>query len=62
MNTFSMNLICDHAAFEGDPRPEIVRILQAVISDLEYGGNSKTLHDVNGNTVGNYDLYVKDEE
>lgn len=61
MNAFTLNLTCGNAAFEGDPRPEIVRILRSVITDLENGGGSNTLRDINGNTVGNFDLYVEEE-
>lgn len=44
----------NNAAFEDDPREEVVRILREAADQIEYGRNEGSLRDYNGNVVGNY--------
>jgi hypothetical protein len=50
---FSINIQVDGAAFEGDPSPELARILREMATRFENGeGAQLVILDVNGNTVG----------
>lgn len=55
-NIFTMHVELDNAAFEGDPKPELARILRHEADRMErgdyYRGHSQTILDVNGNDVG----------
>lgn len=68
--TFNLAIKCDNSAFvddsDGDdkpmPGPELARILRKLASQLDTDldtedGESWSLLDVNGNKVGNADLY-----
>ncbi len=59
MKTFTLKFDCDNAAFEGDPTPEIVRILRLTAQRIEMKGaptHFQTILDINGNDVGRYAL------
>lgn len=46
-----------NAAFaDGGQAAEVARILRQAASKIERGSHSGPLHDLNGNTVGRYDL------
>ena len=60
----------DNAAFDGDPIPEVARILRKLADDLEAGVDQSDcpgeifirLRDINGNTVGRAMLSVRSPE
>ena len=52
----TITINCDNAAFEGDPVPEITRILHELIDDLDFSEGKQKLRDVNGNVVGFYEI------
>ena len=59
MSTFTLKIDTDSAAFEGDPSPELARILRGIADHIERGGEYEffqTILDVNGNDVGRYAL------
>ena len=58
---FKLEIVCDNAAFEDDPRQEVSRILSDVAADMpDHGlngavtGFAVNVRDINGNTVGEY--------
>lgn len=60
---FRLYIQTDSAAFDGDPAPELARILRAIAERIEAGeelSHYLTIFDANGNDVGRYAL--KDEE
>lgn len=59
---FTLNIDCDNAAFDGDPADEIVRLLHVVAMKIEGGYRDGNLVDLNGNTVGDFELTEPDEE
>jgi hypothetical protein len=59
---FSLNIDCDNAAFDGDPVDEIARIFGVVKSKQRSGRYDGSLLDINGNTVGDYELVDDDED
>jgi hypothetical protein len=54
--SFKMQFETDNAAFEGDPAPEIARILRQTAEAIESGCAHSLVKDVNGNTVGQWKL------
>jgi len=40
----------------GDKTMEVIRILKEVISQLERGVDSSTIHDINGGKVGSWNI------
>ncbi len=53
--TFTLEMDCDNAAFEGDPAPEAVRILRAIADKIEAGAaDNGRVSDVNGNAIGRW--------
>jgi hypothetical protein len=62
MNTdrrFRVNIACDNAAFDPNPRAEIARILREIAKRVENGDDIMTYrnaYDINGNTVGTFAL------
>lgn len=52
MKCYQVRIGLDDAAFEGDPRPEVARILRDLAERVERGNGAGHLRDVNGNTVG----------
>lgn len=57
MSTLLIQIDLNHAAFEGDPRAEVARILHELADDIETAntddpGATYTLHHGNGDTVG----------
>jgi hypothetical protein len=59
---FTLNIDCDNAAFGDEPENEIIRLLNEVAERLGRGFYSGKVRDVNGNTVGDFDLEVDEED
>lgn len=62
---FVMKIESGSDAFSEYPREEVIRILQDVIDTMRYGEDdfiSKTLRDVNGNSVGTLYFEIEEEE
>ena len=56
---FTCEIDMDNAAFEDGPATELASILRTVIACIEAGGENKDgkpLRDINGNTVGRFDV------
>lgn len=54
MNHLTVSIASDNAAFDPDPGAELARILRNLADRIETGTPGRfTLHDVNGNRVGN---------
>lgn len=52
-----------NAAFEDDPVEETVRILRTIARQIESGRTGEqTVHDVNGNSIGEWFFEVEDED
>lgn len=54
---FALHIDCNNAAFEGDPSPEVARILSLATKSIEAGyfirnGDTLVIYDCNGNKVG----------
>jgi hypothetical protein len=60
--TFNLTINCDNAAFEGEEGAiELSRILHNIAADIEFSGctvpdEQNTIHDINGNNVGFFEL------
>jgi len=53
METYTIRIECDNAAFDDDPSVEVVRILRRLADRLEINGlEDVRLMDFNGNHVG----------
>lgn len=52
--TFSMT----NAAFEDYPRQEAAQVLRKIAGQLENGHEYGNIKDVNGNTIGQWDLHA----
>ena len=55
----------DNAAFEGNPAPEVARILHTLAQDIDAQDDAvlrRRLRDLNGNTVGAYTVDVPEED
>jgi hypothetical protein len=60
---FTLEIKMDNAAFEDDPSYEVARILKETAKRIEghphfSPGHEQPLHDVNGNTVGCFDVWA----
>lgn len=55
VTTFTLEVSTENAAFDDDPGAELARILRTVAKSLHEGGESGTVRDVNGNTVGRWE-------
>jgi len=57
---FTVNIECSNFAFDIDSDNELSRILRELANDLQgwpvFEGTNGTIHDANGNLVGNWDL------
>lgn len=56
---FTLTINCDNAAFEHSPTAEIASILHRTVADIQSGvevGDTGTLRDANGNTVGRWQV------
>ena len=49
---FEVKISLENAAFDSDPRPELIRILYDLADRLRNSADSYCLQDENGNTVG----------
>lgn len=58
---FKLTIKTDNAAFTDDPDAEVARILRAAADRVENGEMPGALRDINGNTVGRFEL-VGDQE
>ena len=52
----------DNAAFEEAPEEEVNRILNVIGSKVMNGFVGGAIHDVNGNNIGNWDIWLEEEE
>ena len=63
-NTFSLNITCDNAAFFDEAEhfkpEEVSRILTAVAELVQEGETVRSIHDLNGNKVGEWCLSVEE--
>lgn len=60
MQRFELNINCRDDAFQPDARPEVIRILRDIATQLENGETAafyRTILDVNGNDVGRFKLH-----
>jgi hypothetical protein len=61
---FTLSIDTDNAAFDGDPSPEVARLLRVVADTLDYNDSGAgpllsdggKLYDINGNAVGRWEL------
>lgn len=56
---FKLSFDTDNAAFEGDPRQEVILVLSRVAMAIEAGqatGKFQPVRDSNGNTIGTWKL------
>lgn len=53
---FTLTMATENAAFEDMPEYEVARILRKVADQIEDGDTTGRVRDINGNTVGAYDL------
>ena len=53
---FTVRIDTDNAAFEDYPTEEVARILDRIAGDLREGEESGVCRDINGNTVGGWEL------
>lgn len=55
----TIRIRCDNAAFDPDPEQEVGRILRRLAGNIGagYAADAELLFDVNGNMVGEYQLY-----
>lgn len=51
---FKLEFATDNAAFDGDPWPEIDRILRDVSERASFGQSGGPIRDVNGNRIGEW--------
>jgi len=58
MGTLNLSIDTENAAFDGDGRNEISRILIKLAEDISNGVTNPSIRDINGNTVGSYE-YTK---
>lgn len=64
---FQLKINCDNAAFENDASAEVARILRGAAGCIDRHphfspGHSQPLRDLNGNTVGYFDVYEPEEQ
>lgn len=57
--TFKLQINCDNAAFDGDPNPELARILEYVALEVRDGIPFGNVRDINGNKVGHFEIKGK---
>lgn len=55
---FTLTISSENEAFDGDPVPELVRLLQAAQEKLQEGQTTARCLDINGNRVGGWFLDV----
>ena len=64
-NTFNLRITCENAAFfdeENRFNPwEVARILNHVAKLVQEGVDTRSIHDLNGNKVGEWSLTVEDQ-
>jgi hypothetical protein len=64
--TFEVNIESGNAALVQDPNAEVIRILQKIIAVLAdnppASGVGGVVKDINGNTVGDWGLYVETKQ
>jgi hypothetical protein len=53
---FKMSFSMDNAAFEGFPGGYAAEILREIAEDVEDGTTSGGVMDINGDTIGNYEI------
>lgn len=60
MTRFTLKFSMDNAAFDGDPAPELLRILARVSVAVADGETELPVLDVNGNVVGTWAIVVEE--
>jgi hypothetical protein len=58
---FVLQIATDNAAFAGDPRPELARLLRETAGLVAASRMSGALFDINGNRVGEFDTVDANE-
>lgn len=61
MTVFTLVVLSGNAAFDDDPVAAVVSILENTITQLNAGRCDALIQDVNGNTVGSWDLNTRKE-
>lgn len=57
---FNASFHTNNAAFDGDPRREVARILRKIADSIECGnGHGGACFDLNGNMIGKFSLTLK---
>lgn len=56
---FKLNIESGNDAFQEDSAAEVIRILERVIDDIKNQMFKGVLRDINGNTVGSFELDIK---
>lgn len=58
---FTLTIKTENEAFGDSPAHEVARILRQIANRLEDGTDSAKVMDVNGNSVGHFDLTTEQE-
>ena len=53
---FTLTIETGNSAFDGDPAPELARIIALAAGNIAAGVTGAYVHDINGNTVGRWDI------
>ena len=56
---FTLNINMDNADFENMPHMILAEILEKIANKIERGANIGKIMDVNGNTVGKFEITIK---
>lgn len=59
---FTVKIDCNSSAFAGDPLHELQRIMGILAGKLQTGRRDGSLLDINGNTVGSFELTETEED
>ena len=59
---FTLAIETGNDAFDGVEQSEVARILRVVADQVERGTDCANISDVNGNTVGTFELELEDSE
>lgn len=61
-NTFSLGIKLGDAALTSMGSTELSRVIRVVADKVESGETSGNIKDINGNTVGTFEITKEDEE
>ena len=60
---FTINFETDKSVFSSYPEVECARILVKIANDLNNGGAYEgSIRDINGNSIGSYELWIDEDE